>query len=215
LENLFRYDGKRVLITGASSGMGEATARLVHSLGAEIVALDVQPPKYDFADYMEVDLRDRAAIEQAVEEATAARLHNLFYCAGLPGGKFPAVDVVTVNFISQRHMIHCLLPHLQRGDAVVSVSSGAGMGYSYFGEKLNPFLEITDFAQARDWVRAHEEENWLDATGCGPTRKRNGWNPIPSPRCAVSCSPCAPAARLPPGPACASIAPPRGPPILQ
>ena len=77
----------------------------VHELGAEVVAVDVQPPKYDFAECLEVDLRDPAAIEQAVDTVTGARVHNLFYCAGLPGGRFPAVDVVTVNFIAQRHMI--------------------------------------------------------------------------------------------------------------
>ncbi|MBK6509575.1 MAG: SDR family NAD(P)-dependent oxidoreductase [Haliea sp.] len=114
-KNLFSYEGKRVVITGASSGMGEATAKLVHELGAEVVAVDIQPPKYDFASYVEVDLRDRVAIEQAVAEIAASRVHNLFYCAGLPGHKFSAVDVVTVNFISQRHMIHQLLPHLKRG----------------------------------------------------------------------------------------------------
>ncbi|MEM9255367.1 MAG: SDR family oxidoreductase [Pseudomonadota bacterium] len=162
MKNLFSYSDKRVLITGASSGMGEATARLVHSLGAEVVALDVQAPRYDFADYLEVDLRDVAAIEQAVDEVTGTRLHNLFYCAGLPGGKFPATDVVTVNFISQRHMIDRLLPHLRRGDAIVSVSSGAGMGYSFFGAQLNPFLEITDFEQARQWVGEHQQKDWFE-----------------------------------------------------
>ncbi len=58
IKNLFNYAGKRVVITGASSGMGEATAHLVHGLGAEVVAVDVQPPRYDFARYLEVDLRD-------------------------------------------------------------------------------------------------------------------------------------------------------------
>ena len=125
IKNLFNYEGKRVVITGASSGMGEATAHLVHSLGAEVVAVDVQPPRYDFASYLKVDLRDSAAIEQAVDAITESRLHNLFYCAGLPGGRFSAVDVVTVNFISQRHMINLLVPHMQRGDAIASVSSGA------------------------------------------------------------------------------------------
>ncbi len=41
-KNLFSYEGKRVVITGASSGMGEATAKLVHELGAEVVAVDIQ-----------------------------------------------------------------------------------------------------------------------------------------------------------------------------
>jgi NAD(P)-dependent dehydrogenase (short-subunit alcohol dehydrogenase family) len=83
-----------------------------------------------------VPLPLRLSFEQAVAEIASSRVHNLFYCAGLPGHKFSAVDVVTVNFISQRHMIHQLLPHLKRGDAIASVSSGAGMGYAFFGKQL-------------------------------------------------------------------------------
>lgn len=163
IKNLFGYEGKRVIITGASSGMGEATAHLVHGLGAEVVAVDVQPPRYDFAHYYKLDLRDAAAIEQAVAELTTSRVHNLFYCAGLPGNKFSAVDVVTVNFLAQRHMINLLLPHMQRGDAIVSVSSGAGMGYSFFGKQLQPFLAITDFAEAQAWILENEKEAWFEA----------------------------------------------------
>ncbi|MFT4520760.1 MAG: NAD(P)-dependent dehydrogenase (short-subunit alcohol dehydrogenase family) [Halioglobus sp.] len=161
--NLFSYDGKRVVITGASSGMGEATAQLVHNLGAEVVAIDVQKPKYDFAHYLEVDLRDVSAIEQAVDEVTQSRVHNLFYCAGLPGVKFSAVDVVTVNFLAQRHMINRFVPHLQAGDAIASVSSGAGMGYSFFGAQLQPFMDITDFAQAQAWILDNESEEWFES----------------------------------------------------
>jgi len=163
IKNLFNYEGKRVVITGASSGMGEATAHLVHSLGAEVIALDVQSPRYDFARYLEVDLRDSTAIEQAVDEITESRVHNLFYCAGLPGGRFSALDVVTVNFISQRHMVTLMAKHMQPGDAIASVSSGAGMGYAFYSEQLQPLIEITDFAQARDWVREHEKEDWFEA----------------------------------------------------
>lgn len=163
IENLFSYEGKRVAITGASSGMGEATAQLVHSLGAEVIAIDIQPPRYDFAQYLEVDLRDRNAIEQSVAEITDSRLNNLFYCAGLPGGKFSALDVVTVNFLSQRHMVSLVAQKMQRGDAIASVSSGAGMGYSFFGDKLQPLIDISDFEEAQAWVSQHENEDWFES----------------------------------------------------
>ena len=162
LENLFSYADRRVVITGASSGMGEATARLVHQLGASVVALDVQAPPYDFAQFLQVDLRDEAALDDAVAQVTSQRVHNLFYCAGLPGGRHTAVDVVTVNFIAQRHMITRLLPHLRRGDAVVSVSSGAGMGYSFFADKLQPFLDLDGFVAARQWVAENESRDWFE-----------------------------------------------------
>lgn len=162
VSNPLSYEGKRVVITGASSGMGEATAHLVHGLGGEVVAMDIQPPRYDFAQYMRVDLRDRAALEKAVVDVTASRVHNLFYCAGLPGMKFSAVDVVTVNFISQRHMINLMVPHMQRGDAIACVSSGAGMGYSFFGKHLQPFMDITDFEQAQAWIADNENAPWFE-----------------------------------------------------
>jgi NAD(P)-dependent dehydrogenase (short-subunit alcohol dehydrogenase family) len=97
-----------------------------------------------------------------VAEITASRVQNLFYCAGLPGHKFSAVDVVTVNFISQRHMIQQLLPYLKRGDAIASVSSGAGMGYAFFGKQMQPFMAITDFADAQAWVAQNEKEVWFE-----------------------------------------------------
>jgi 2-keto-3-deoxy-L-fuconate dehydrogenase len=39
---MFRLDGKRALITGAGSGIGEATARLFAQQGAEVIVADLQ-----------------------------------------------------------------------------------------------------------------------------------------------------------------------------
>ena len=44
MKNLFSYEGKRCLITGCFSGMGEATAQVVRSLGGSVVAVDIKKP---------------------------------------------------------------------------------------------------------------------------------------------------------------------------
>ena len=85
MKNLFSYEGKRVLISGAGSGMGEATARIVQSLGAEVVTLDIKKPPIDDVTFLEVDLRDAGAIEAAVTEVVkGGPIDALFNSAGLP-----------------------------------------------------------------------------------------------------------------------------------
>ena len=91
---IFAYTGKRVIVTGAASGMGEATARIIGELGGEVHALDVNPPRVDVAHHLHTDLRDPQSIDAAVDEI-GGPVHALFNCAGLPGGKFPGLDVMT------------------------------------------------------------------------------------------------------------------------
>ena len=62
MQNPFSYEGKRCLFTGCFSGMGEAAARIVESLGGTILAADIkQPTSFGYERYLEVDLRDAAA----------------------------------------------------------------------------------------------------------------------------------------------------------
>ena len=41
MNDVLGYEGRKVVITGAASGMGEAAARLLVELGAEVHALDI------------------------------------------------------------------------------------------------------------------------------------------------------------------------------
>jgi NAD(P)-dependent dehydrogenase (short-subunit alcohol dehydrogenase family) len=159
MKNLLSYQGKRCLFAGCYSGMGEAAARIVESLGATIVAADIkQPTTFKYERYMAVDLRDKAAIEQLVSEtARGGPIDRVFYCAGLPGTR-PKLDVMLVNFIGLRHTIETALRHMPRGGAAVSISSGAGMGYLGALQQVAPLMEIQDHAQAREWVTKHQDE---------------------------------------------------------
>jgi NAD(P)-dependent dehydrogenase (short-subunit alcohol dehydrogenase family) len=163
MKNLFSYQGKRVVVTGAASGMGEATARIVQSLGAEVVAIDVKKPSLDDVQFLEVDLRDPSAIESAVAEvARGGRINALFNSAGLPGGSFPPVDVMLVNFVGLRHMIETCVPHMRRGDAIASVSSAAGVGFLALQEQVKPLLATSGFAEGKAWVEEKAKEEGFE-----------------------------------------------------
>lgn len=164
MRNLFSYAGKRVVVAGAGSGMGEATARVVASLGAEeIVALDIKKPPLDGVKFLEVDLRGADAIESAVAEiARGGPIDVLFYAAGLPGGAFPPLDVMLVNFIGLRHTVETAVPHMPSGSAVATVSSAAGVGFLALQAQVKPLLEVSDHAGAKAWVeeKVKADENF-------------------------------------------------------
>ena len=56
------YSGKTVVVTGGSSGMGEATARILGELGAHVHIVDIQPPKVPHASFRPCDLSDFAQV---------------------------------------------------------------------------------------------------------------------------------------------------------
>lgn len=164
MKNLFSYEGKRCLITGCFSGMGEATAQVVGSLGGSVVAVDIKrPTTFEAEAFYEVDLRDAAAIEQMVATVAAdGPIDRLFYCAGLPGS-MGQLDVMLVNWVGLRHTIECCVPHMPRDGAAVSISSSAGMGYLGQMENIFPLLDTAGPAEAKKWIEEHADEPWLMA----------------------------------------------------
>jgi NAD(P)-dependent dehydrogenase (short-subunit alcohol dehydrogenase family) len=56
---------KRVIITGAASGIGEATAEALRGRGCQVVGLDVNAG----GDVIACDVRDQASVDSAVAEA--------------------------------------------------------------------------------------------------------------------------------------------------
>ena len=83
MEDVLGYAGRHVVVTGAASGMGAATATILTRLGARVTALDVRPTEVSVDRALEVDLRDRASVENAAE-AIEGPVDGYFGCAGLP-----------------------------------------------------------------------------------------------------------------------------------
>jgi len=147
---LFGYVGKNVVVSGCASGMGQATARLLCQLGANVHGLDRRKATIELASFHEVDLRDPASIDAAVE-ALPARLDAVFNCAGL-GPTFSPMDIFRVNFVGTRYLTERLVPRLGPGGAIASIASTAGMGWS---RNLDLHLQLqatTGFEEAVAWM---------------------------------------------------------------
>jgi NAD(P)-dependent dehydrogenase (short-subunit alcohol dehydrogenase family) len=153
--NILGYEHTRVVVTGSGSGMGEATARLLGELGAEVHAVDIRKPSVPHAAFYETDLRDRGAIEETVAALRAVGpIDRLFNCAGIPH-TFGPIDCMVVNFIGLRHLAEELLPGIVDGGAIASIASDGGIAYQENMAWAQELLAISDPAEAKAWCEAN------------------------------------------------------------
>jgi NAD(P)-dependent dehydrogenase (short-subunit alcohol dehydrogenase family) len=156
MRDILGYGGKCVVVSGAASGMGEAAARVLVDLGAEVHALDVKPVPAPVKQTVAVDLRERASIDEAVSRLPK-RVDVLFNCAGLPGPPFSNLDTMLVNFVGLRHLTESLLPRIPDGGAVASITSVAGMGWRRNLDNVKGLLATKGFEQGKAWCEANPD----------------------------------------------------------
>ncbi|MET0270273.1 MAG: coniferyl-alcohol dehydrogenase, partial [Sphingomonas sp.] len=155
MADVLGYKGKRVIVTGCFSGMGEATAKRLLDLGAEVHGLDYKDTSLSLASFNNVDLRDPASIDAAVA-SIGGKVDALFNCAGLPQS-FPPLDVMKVNFIGLRHLTEQVLPLMGQGGAIASIASTGGLGWSRRVAQNMEFVTTKGYQGALDWCEANME----------------------------------------------------------
>jgi 3-hydroxy acid dehydrogenase / malonic semialdehyde reductase len=128
--------GKTAIVTGASSGIGKATARALAEAGVRVAggARRVERLETDVA--LELDVIDPASSERFVRDAVAALggLDILFNNAGLALGRYPFTDsneedehaVFETNVNGLVRMTRLCLPHIRDGGHIVNMGSVAG-----------------------------------------------------------------------------------------
>jgi NAD(P)-dependent dehydrogenase (short-subunit alcohol dehydrogenase family) len=158
MSDILGYKGKRVIVSGCFSGMGEATAKILLELGAEVHGFDYKDSTLPLASFNKIDLRDPASIEAGVA-AVGGKIDALFNCAGLPGGGgFPPIDTMKVNFIGTRHLTDTVVPHMGQGGAIVSIASTGGLGWSRRIPVHMQLLQTQGFQGALDWCEANMDQ---------------------------------------------------------
>jgi NAD(P)-dependent dehydrogenase (short-subunit alcohol dehydrogenase family) len=131
--------GRRVLITGAARGIGAHTARRLHSHGARLALLGIEPDLLEAvagecgdACWQVCDVGDRAQVEAAVTAAVARLggldvvIANAGVAAQLPlvGGD-PAIfeQTLAVNLLGTYYVVHAAGPHVSHAGGYVLLTA--------------------------------------------------------------------------------------------
>jgi NAD(P)-dependent dehydrogenase (short-subunit alcohol dehydrogenase family) len=157
IDELWRYDGRRAVVTGCASGIGEHVVRQLTELGAEVVGLDKRRPAFEINDFHDVDLADPESIDRAVA-SISGRVDALFNVAGVSSGIGDPPLVVTINFLGLRHVTEALLPRMVEGSSIVSVSSLAAAAYREHLRSVAPLLNTATMQEGIDWCHRHPDE---------------------------------------------------------
>ncbi len=157
IDDLWRYDGRRVVVTGCASGIGEHLARQLTELGAEVVGLDRQRPSVQLKEFHELDLADPASIEAAAS-AIGGHVDSLFNVAGVSSGIGNPLLVTMINFLGTRKLTEALVDAMPPGSSVACVSSLAAAGYLEHQRAVAGLVNTSSFDEGIDWCHRHPEE---------------------------------------------------------
>ena len=133
-------DGKTIIVTGASSGIGAATAKLVAEQGASVISVDIVASTNPVGQFFQADLASQASIDQLVA-ALPPGAHGLANIAGLPPTR-PASDVIKVNLVGLKCLTRQLVPKLADSASIVNLASLAGLGWPDAKETITASAEL-------------------------------------------------------------------------
>jgi len=179
--NPMSLEGRNILVTGASQGIGEAAARLIVDLGGRVILNDLQADKLesvaqslgDSADMYVGNVADPGFVQEMVNAAAKKNgaIHGLLNNAGIVRAamihKMPIEtwqEVIDVNLSGVFYCLQAVGRHMieraKDGDpspgAIVNVSSIAGrrgtIGQINYGAAKSGVLGIT-MSAAKEWGR--------------------------------------------------------------
>ncbi|MFN0144436.1 MAG: SDR family oxidoreductase [Mycobacterium sp.] len=155
----FRYDGKRALVVGGTTGMGGAAAKILVDLGAEVINFDWAPSDAPGQRFVQVDLRDQASIDAAID-GLGGPVHSIFACAGVADGT-PGIE--RINFLGHRYLIERMVNEglIGRGGAIGMISSAAGLGWESNLELLKSYLATTSMDEGSAWTAEHGKSDYM------------------------------------------------------
>lgn len=151
------YKDKTVVVTGASSGLGQAAARILGELGARLYLVDIKKPSIPCERFYPTDLEQP---DQVRATTTALQeigpIDHIFACAGVAHTLGP-VRCMQINYIGTRQFVEALLPAMKSGGSVGLVASDGGIAWQQNLASNLELLAIADPEKAHHWCETHPE----------------------------------------------------------
>lgn len=146
-------EDKTIVVTGAANGIGAETAKLVRSLGATVVGVDLVAPEGQVDRFVAADLSKADAIQAAAREIGPG-IDGLANIAGLPPTAGRAA-VLGVNFVGLRAFTEAMVGNLNAGAGIVNLASLAGTGWPERTAAVKAFIDEAAFDNIDAFCDAH------------------------------------------------------------
>lgn len=134
---------KKIVVTGAASGIGAESAKEIKKQGATVIGIDLNQPRENVDLFIRADLTDPDSIESAVSNIPGG-IDALCNIAGLPPTK-DRVLVIKVNFLGLRHFTELMINKLNDDASIVNMASLAGFEWPESGEQIKALLSLRNF----------------------------------------------------------------------
>ncbi len=147
------YRDKRVVVTGAASGIGRQTTEFLLAAGANVIALDRNTPDLKVEQFVSVDFTKPETIDAAANSIDG-EIDVLLNIAGVPGTVDPEI-VMRVNVLGLRMLTELLIDQIRRGGSVTHVASIAGAQWAAHLDEVQRLLATPDYEGGVEWLRDH------------------------------------------------------------
>lgn len=151
MKQAFGYEGKVCVVTGASSGMGKATAEILVDLGAKVYALNRREcPVPGIEASIATDLSNKESIDAAFAQLPK-HIDCFFGEAGLSGAKTDYMTTFNCDYTANWYITETYLKkRMSAGGAIVYVTSTAGLNWLQYKKEEERVLK------AKSWKKVEK-----------------------------------------------------------